>query len=206
MNEGIDWRSAIVHWKLCGPAGELDTLIAAMVASGLSVQCLTVGTDYRVDGPANSLELLAEQVNGLDGFSLAHEVPAQGIVSITSGVAARPPRRTVFVAGQGEAHAFVRHGVDAGLSVRCDGIRRWAVSGRTSTLMNWLAEHVHQSTLEATLETWGLTPATMAAEDADAGAPVVQVLLPERRTTTTSVERDAEGLIRKIVQLEQDAK
>jgi hypothetical protein len=203
----IDWRSAVTHWKLSGPAGaELDLLIAAMVASGLSVQCLVPGAEYRVDGAAQSLELLAEQVNGLDGFDLAHEVPAEGVVSITSVVSTRPARRAVHVAGQGEAHAFVARAVDAGLSVRCDGIRRWAVSGRTSTLMQWLAVHVHQTTLEATLEAWGLTAATAAAEDADAAAPVVQVLLPDRRTTTTSVERDNDGLIRKIVQLEQDVK
>jgi len=151
---------------------------------------------------------LAMQVNDMgDGFSLAIEEPAKGVVSITSNVySARPPRRKVHVAGRGEAFTFVTRAIDCGLRVTCDGQSRWAVAGRTSTLMNWLATHVHRTKLADTLAAWRLTPEMVAAEDADADTPVVKVLMPDRRTTTTEVQRDGEGLISRIVQLERNAK
>ena len=204
MNGGISWRSAVAHWHLHGPQGspELDMLVAVAIASGLSITCLIPGTDYRVeDSPA--LPALAEQVNALQGgFNLAHEVPEEGVVSITSEVAPRASRRTVHIAGHG-ALSLVARAVDAGLVVRCAGIQRWAVSGRTSTLMNYLAEHVHQTTLEDTLKVWGLDPAAVAAEDADADTPTVRVLLPDRKTTSTFT-RDAQGDISSVTQISKD--
>lgn len=208
MNEGVVWYSAVVHWHLHGPAGaEMDVLIATMLASGMSIECVSAGTDYRVEnGPR--VAALAEQIGGRleGGFSLAIEEPADGVISVTSKVTPlRPPRRTVHVEGKGEAIPFVARAVDAGLSVTCAGKSRWAISGRSETLMKWLATHVHQTTLDATLKAWGLTPDSLAAEDADAGAPVVKVVLPERRTTTTTIERNAAGDISRVVQLEKDA-
>lgn len=116
----------------------------------------------------------------------------------------RPARRKVHIAGRGEAFGFVTRAVHSGLRVTFDGSLRWAVAGRTSTLMNWLATHVHRTKLADTLAAGRLTPEMVAAEDAD--APTVKVVLPDRRTTTTEVQRDGDGLISGVVQVEKDAK
>lgn len=202
----IDWLPAVRHWCLAGPAGaEMDSIIAILAGVGLQVEALQPGTRYRVSGDEEKLAAVAAQVNGSAGFDMAHEMPAAGVISITSKVApARPPRRVIHVQGTGAALGMVARAVDSGLTVTCDGFGRWSMSGRTAALMQWAADHVHEAPLADTLAAYGLDAAAAAAEDADAAPPTVHVVLPERRRVTTAIERDAEGQIASVTQIEQD--
>jgi hypothetical protein len=203
----ILWLSAVRHSLLRGPAGaNMDGLVAGLISAGFGVEAIKPGTDYRVSGPEDRLVGASLQINGgFDEISMDFERPADGVVAISTAVAPlRPHRRTVHLQGEGVAVTFVARAVDLGLIVTSAGIWRWAVTGPSHLLMQFLAAHVHEATIDETMAVYGLTPADVAAEDADAVPPTINVVLPDRRTTTTSVERGADGLISKIVQLETD--
>ena len=84
----IDWLPTVRHWALAGPPGvELDSIVAILAGVGLSVEALQPGSRYRVSGAEDQIAAVAAQVNGSAGFDMAHEMPAAGVISITSKVA-----------------------------------------------------------------------------------------------------------------------
>jgi hypothetical protein len=204
----LQWNSARARWRLDGPAGaQTDSVVAALIDAGLTVECIAPATAYRVTG---DVEPFREQVEGL-----AVELPPTGSIDLHGTVTPlRAYRRTVYVHGSGEAFRYVARAVDARLIVTAAGCCRWAVTGRTADLMVWLSEHVHRLPVEEVLALWSMTAELAGAEDVDlpptpvmqitVPAPVVHITLPDRRTTS-EITRDTRGDIVGIVQLEQDA-
>lgn len=206
--------AAVVHWRLDGPAGPaLDTLTAGLIGAGVTVEAITPGTAYRLTGPAELLTVLTGELSGIEGFTLAHELPPIEVVRMGSSLApSHPFKRSVTVHGTGGAAPFVARAIDRALSVVSVGINRWSVSGRTSELVAWLSV-VYGKTPEEVLSLQGWSPESIAAEDSPNGpeitvnvpTPTVHVTLPDRRTTST-IGRDSTGNIVSVVQLESDVR
>jgi len=206
--------ASVVHWRLDGPAGPaLDTLTAALIGAGVAVEPIAPGTAYRLAGPIELLSVLTAELNGIEGFTLAHELPPTDVVRMGSSLApSHPFKRSVTVHGTGGAASFVARAVDLALSVASVGINRWSVSGRTSDLVAWLSV-VYNKTPDELLTLQGWSPESIAAEDSPNGpaitvnvpTPSVNVTLPDRRTTST-IGRDSTGNIVSVVQLESDVR
>jgi len=129
--------AAVVCWRLDGPAGPaLDTLTAGLIGAGVAVEPITPGTAYRLTGPAELLSVLTLEMSGIEGFTLAHELPPTDVVRMGSSLApSHPFKRSVTVHGTGGAASFVARAIDLALPVASVGINRWSVSGRTSDLV-----------------------------------------------------------------------
>jgi hypothetical protein len=201
-----EWIPAVTHYKLQGtPGAKLDQLLALLVNAGHTAQVIEPTKTYRLIGDPVKLDGIAQQLAGDDEISLAVEAPGDDQVELTATVApSRPYRRSVHVQGQGLGVTLVARAIDVGLNVEADGKLRWRVTGATAALLDWLTVHAHAATLDETLAAWGLTAAQAAAEDADGAAPVVKVLLPDRRKTTTAIERNTAGDIVAVTQEERD--
>lgn len=190
--------AAVVRWRLEGPAGPaLDTLTAGLIGAGVAVEPIAPGTEYRLTGPAELLAVLADELAGAEGFTLAPELPPADLTRVSTSIApARAPVRSFIVHG---APASVARAIDRGLSVTSEGIGRWCVAGSTAALVEWQAA-IHDKTVDEVLAMFGWTAVSVAAEDSPAG-PTINVTLPDRQTTS-QITRDAAGDITQIIQLE----
>lgn len=192
---------AEARWILEGPAGYmLDALVAGLIGAGAVAECVTPTTRYRLRGPAKTLGTLADKLAELaPEYSLTVEQAPANVVRLTSHLAPRAPyRRSVVVHGAKEASTYVVRALDRKLLASTCGHQRWTVTGRTDALALWIA-NVYGTTQAAAFAMFGLTPEAAAAEDAD--APVVQVVLPDRRITT-EIGRNQQGDIVTVVQRE----
>ncbi len=178
----------------------LDTLVAELIGAGAVAECVTATTRYRLRAPATTMATLAQQLaEQAPEYSLAAERAPVDVVRLTSHLAPRAPyRRSVVVHGAQYASSYVVRALDRKLLASTCGIQRWAVTGSTAALALWIAE-VYSTTQAGAFEMLGLTPEAAAAEDAD--APVVQVVLPDRRITT-EIGRNSQGDIVTVVQRE----
>jgi hypothetical protein len=196
---------AAVRWELSGPAGVHLALIAAQsIGSGCTVESIEPGRRYRIEGPDALLTALAEQVAKVEGYSLAHEAPPEGIRCTTAVEPARNFRRTNVI--HGPAFGPVARAIDLGLRVGTVGVLRWSITGPSAVQAAWLAD-VQGVTTDRVLEQWGVAPEQIAAEDASLSIAVtvpVTVTLPARRTTTQSIKRDRDGNITGVVSIEAD--
>ena len=202
--------AAEVRWRLGGPAGPaLDTLTAGLIGAGVAVEPITPGTAYRLTGSAELLAVLTSELNGIEGFTLAHELPPTDVIRMsTTRAAATPPARSFVVHGVAEAPSYVARAIDRGLSVSTEGIGRWRVAGATAALVEWQAA-IFQKTVDEVLALFGWTAETVAAEDSPTGPAInvtvppvqVTVTLPDRRTTS-EITRNRDGDIAQIIQLE----
>lgn len=205
----LSWVSSVVRYKLTGPPGrDLDALVAGLISTGISVESIVIGEAYRLDGKADRLDAIAEQVNQIEGFTLGPEAAPVDVVRLTSTV--RPPRayrRQVTIhSAADDAFSHIARAVDAGLLVSPAGICMWTTTGPTARLLAWLSTEVHKLPVEDVLNGLGLTAEAAALEDLDVPSPpTVNVVLPPRRTTTQDIQRNSEGDITKIVQVETDA-
>ena len=190
--------AAVVRWRLDGLAGPaLDTLIAGLIGAGVAVEPIAPGTAYRLTGPAELLDVLAAELAGAEGFTLAHELPPKDLTRVSTLLAPpHSPVRSFIVHG---APASAARAIDRGLAVTSEGVGRWRVAGSTAALFEWQAE-THDKTVDEVLAMFGLTAEMAAAEDAPTG-PTVNVTLPDRQTTS-QIARDAAGNITQIIQLE----
>lgn len=199
--------------RLDGPRGvQTDMLVAGLIGAGVSVEAITAGEAYRLDGPRDMLDALAGELAPFDGFKLAIEAPPTDEITVrTSATPTHPYRRSVVIHGSGAAHSIVARGVDRGLSVSAAGANRWALAGRTAALVAWLCDALGKSTsdVHALL---GLTPEIVAAEDS--AAPTISVTLAPlevaitsmpSRQSMTMVDRGQDGEIRGTTVVERDA-
>ena len=77
--------AAVVRWRLDGPAGPaLDTLTAGLIGAGVAVEPIAPGAAYRLAGPRELLEVLADELAGAEGFTLAHELPPTDLTQYCS--------------------------------------------------------------------------------------------------------------------------
>ncbi len=193
------------------PGAALDALLAVLTCGGFSIEALApIGDRYRITGTALILEALAKEFTkqlaekSIAGWSLAPEVAPTSTIGYTAEVApAAPFRRTVLLHGMSD-DAFRHHrlAIDARLQVAPKGVFRWAIAGRTSALMAWMAEACGKP-IEEVLTIWNLTPDDVTAEDTPAPVVVhvpVTVTLPATRTTTTAIQRNAAGEIIRVDQ------
>jgi hypothetical protein len=104
----------------------------------------------------------------------------------------------------------VARAVDLGLTVATVGVNRWAVSARTSDLVQYLAT-VYGMGADEVLSLVGWSEASVLAEDSATPTvnitlptPTVNITLPDRRTTS-DICRNAAGDIINVVQLETTA-
>ena len=187
-----------IRWRLDGPAGPaLDTLTAGLIGAGVAVEPIAPGAAYRLAGPRELLEVLADELAGAEGFTLAHELPPTDLTRVSTSLApARAPVRSFMVHG---APASAARAIDRGLSVTSEGVGRWRVAGSTAALIEWQAA-IHDKTVDEVLAMFGLTAEMAAAEDSPTG-PTINVTLPDRQTTS-QITRDALGDITQIIQLE----
>lgn len=200
---------AAPKWSLTGPAGAgTDTIVASLNGAGVDVEPIVAGTAYRLDGNAELLAVLAEELQSIEGYTLEREAPPTDRIDMRSDVApVHAPRRSVTVHGS-RAHTFIARAIDRRLTVSPAGASRWIVSARTADLVDWLAAVWSQST-DDVMARFSWTPESVAAEDSStptvtvANLPAIQVAvtLPDRKTTS-EIARDAAGDIRQIVQLE----
>ena len=190
--------AAVVRWRLDGPAGPaLDTLIAGLIGAGVAVEPIAPGTAYRLTGPAELLDVLADELAGAEGFTLAHELPPTDVTRMHTSLApARSPARSFIVHG---APSHVARAIDRGLAVTTEGIGRWRVAGGTAALVEWQAA-IYGKTVDEVLALFKWTAETVASEDTPTG-PTINVTLPDRQTTS-QITRDALGDITQIIQLE----
>lgn len=195
-----------LSWELKGPPGPmLDMLLAAASQAGWEIEPIACGVgQYRLVGNYYELQAFAksieEQVSTVYvGFSLAIELPPDGVVRHTSKPApASPSGRTMYLHGTGDAFRQLRLAIDANLQVTAVGVSRWAITGRTSALMAWAADAWCKS-VDEMLTLFNLTPADVEPEDAAAGKTAhITVTLPETRTTTTNISRNAAGDIVRV--------
>lgn len=210
----ITLPAAQVRHVLTGPAGpHLDTLVAGLISAGVSVESITAGTTYRLDGSAELLDVLAAELAPVDGFSLLLEQAPADTVQMGSTVApSHPFRRNVTIhSGTAAGASFVARAVDHRLAVESVGINRWSVTGRTSALVAWLAA-IYVKTAEEVMALFNWDAASVAAEDAAHPAvsitlpPLhVAVTLPDRKTVSTFT-RNADGDITQAIALETDTK
>ena len=106
----------------------------------------------------------------------------------------------MYLHGTGDACRQLRLAIDANLQVAPVGLNRWAISGRTSALMAWAAD-AWCKPVDEMLTLFNLTPADVEAEDAAAGVTVpITITLPDTRTTTTAITRNAAGDIVRVDQ------
>lgn len=190
--------AAVVRWRLDGPAGPaLDTLTAGLIGAGVAVEPIAPGAAYRLAGPAELLDVLADELAGAEGFTLAHELPPTDVTRMHTSLApARSPARSFIVHG---APSHVARAIDRGLGVTTEGISRWRVAGGTAALVEWQAA-IYGKTVDEVLALFGWTAESVAAEDSPTG-PTINVSLPDRQTTS-QITRDAAGDITQIIQLE----
>lgn len=205
MFSSLKLPGAELRWRLDVQAGpHADILVAALIGADVSVECIAAGTAYRLKGRTALLEELAAKLAPIEGATLAHEPAPADSISLSSAVApAHTYRRSVVIHGRGVyASGWVVRAVERRLAVQTVGVNRWAVSGRTSELVDWLAQ-VWVKTAEEVLQELGITAEQAAAEDAPTlPAPVVNVNLPDRRIES-EITRDHTGGITKIVQTER---
>lgn len=193
------------RWELTGPAGYyLDILLAQIIAGGGGAEALNPGTRYRIDGPAELLTPLCEEVAKVDGFTLAEEYPAPGSLTLAGTIAtARSFKRSTAVHGTtAQAFHMVARAVDHRLDVETVGHYRWSVTGPSSTQMQWLADS-QGMTLDDVLSQWQTTRAAIAAEDAAQVVPlrlVVSMAAGERKTG--DIVRNQAGDIVKMTTIE----
>lgn len=215
MSEPLSFTVPVAapRWELSGPAGaSLDSLVAALIGSGVSVECIAPATRYRLEGPRNLLEVLSDELAsaGAD-VAVKVEMPPTDTINMTSALRHEPEfRRTVTIHGQGAAMSYVARAIDRGLSVASVGVNRWAITGRSAALVDWMAA-IYQKSSEEVLALWRWTPESIAAEDAvqhsvaiKLPAVAVEVKLPDRRTTS-EITRNQAGEITQLVQLETTA-
>ena len=199
MFDSLTLPSVAPRWKLTGVAGHhTDSLLALLIGAGLEAKCITAGTAYRLNGPAPLLQAVADELQPYEaeGFRLEPEQPPRDpVVSLSSMVAPTPAyRRSIIVHGSANARAVVARAVDRSLVVTPAGVGRWAVTGRTSALVEWLAATCGQTRAEI-LAAHGWDDASVAAEDSPVSPLKVAVELPTRRVETTYMGRDAEGYL-----------
>jgi hypothetical protein len=196
---------------LTGPAGlALDTLVAGLIGSSTNVETIKPGTHYRLDGPAERLDALALEVAPLEGYSLTIEMPPTDTIAMsTTVVPSHPFVRAFTVHGIGAACSFVARAIDQNLTVTSLGINRWQVTGRSTALVDWLAE-IYQKTADEVLAIYRIPAEAVAAEDSPTPTVRVElptipvnviVELPDRKTVST-FDRDREGTVTTVVQLE----
>jgi hypothetical protein len=201
MFDSLALPAAAVAWRLDGPPGpHVDSLVAGLIGAGCTAECLTPGTAYRLTGPAEVLAVLAEELQPVEGFKLAHEQAPTSVVRLSStATPAHAYRRAVAIHGAGQVAAgFVVRAIERGLSVRSIGLQRWQVTGRSADLVQWLAVAWEKNPAEV-LAALGLDSATVKAEDA---APTVNVNLPDRRIES-AISRNAQGDITAFIQTEK---
>lgn len=206
MFETLITPAAAVRWELSGPPGVfLDQLTAQAVGMGFDVECIEPTVRYRIAGDATLLAVFAEEIAKVDGFSLAHEQPPEGVVRVTGSVTpARSYRRTSVVHGTG--FGMVARAIDAGLQVSTAGVMRWAITGASATQARWLAD-AQGLTVDDVLRQWHIDAAQLDAEDASMSITIpVRVELPTRRSTTQTIERNADGDIVRVEAIEVDDK
>lgn len=210
MSGLTSWKSATVCWRLDGPAGHLDTFVAALIDCGFTVEVITVGTAYRVTGDATRLQAIADQLGEAGGeIKLGIEIAPTDVVNLRGTLApARPFRRSVIIHGSGPAFGYVARAIDSGtLTVASVGQCRFEVRGRTADLLVWLSEHVHHRTIDEVLSKWNMTVESARAEDVDLPpVPTINIVMPSRKKETTHIKRNDDGEIISVEQIETDVK
>lgn len=191
-----------ICWELKAlPGPELDVFLSFVSLGGIQIEPISPSQSrYRLTGDKSILEGFAAYVEKThEGWSLAIEQPPGLATEYSAKVAPSSPyRRTIYLHGMVEGARHLRMAIDASLQVTPVGIFRWAVTGRTAALMAWMAEAFGES-VDAMLARWSLTPANVAAEDAAASVTVpVRITLPDTRTTTTAIVRNAAGDIVRV--------
>ena len=204
---------AAPKWSLTGPAGAgTDTIVAGLICAGVSVEPIVAGSAYRLDGNAELLSVLAEELQSIEGYTLEREAPPTDRVDMRSTLApSHAPRRSVTLHGS-RAHTFIARAIDRRLTVTPAGASRWIVSARTADLVDWLAAVWSQS-VDEVLAAFRWTPESVAAEDTStptvtvANLPAIQVAvtLPDRKSTS-EIARNAAGDITQVIQLESSVK
>ena len=196
--------ASAVRWQLTGPPGpDLDLLIAGLVGAGVRIEAITPACAYRLDGPSLLLDVLQTDLIGVEGgITLAPErAPKDSVRLSTEATLANVARRRVVVHGGGDfAARFVVFAIDHGLAVESVGLARWSVSGRSSTLIEWLSAAWARPRAEV-LEALALDEDVVAAEDKPSPPLKVDVVLPERKLVS-DIERNQLGEIVKVTQLE----
>lgn len=194
-------RPAVACWRLEGPAGrDMQILPAFLINCGCSVEAITPQTAYRVTGNHEWLRLTADALaEKIDTARLDLERAKPGEISIAAVAdSGRNWRRRQYVQGA-NAHGLVTRAIDMRLTVTPAGIERWCITGPGATQAAWVAE-ASGSSVANILAAWGITAEALARED-DA-APTITVDLPDREITTDLIDRDAEGRLRRVVQIE----
>lgn len=204
MYERFSFTPSVLRWRLTGEPGQaFDALVAGLVCAGFDLTVISPTQTYRVDGDADRLAAIAEQINTVEGLRLELEPAPTDVVRLTSRV--RPPRgykRTVSLHSEtAAAFSHVARAIDMGLIVSGAGRAQWAITGSTARLMAWLSAHVYGLPLADTLAAQELTPESAAAEDHELPPPTVNVVLPPR-VRQTQITRDAEGDIVELRQIE----
>ena len=193
--------SEIPRWRLSGPAGwDVDALVAGLIGAGITIEPIEPTTDYALSGRRDIIEALSAELAGT-GLSIAVDRgPTDRIEVQCEPVDTHPPRRRFTLYGR-TAVSPVARAVDRGLTVMTLGPDRWAVSGRTRTLISWAASHLFGVDKAEAMQRLKLTDAIVDAEDAP---PRVAISLPPRTRTTVEMTRDADGALVRVVDLEQD--
>ena len=188
----------------CPNRHNLNEALAFAIDVGLQAECLPDGS-YRLNGPLASVQKVIEWI---EHFKPAGPVcvtverpPESSLVKFTVAPRTAPVRSATIHSAKDYAR-LVAFAVDAGLSVTCVGLHRYAVRGATRDQVRWLAAALEITTAQA-LERMGLNEAQAAAEDS--GPPPITVNLPTRETVS-EVERDREGNIRSVRQIERTAR
>lgn len=207
-----------ICWELkASPGPHVGGMLATASVAGVQIEPISSAESrYRFTGDDNIIKGLASTIEKnadgyFDGWSLAAELPPPGGVTHYSArvAPASPYRRTIYLHGVGEAFRHLKLAIDSHLQISSVGMFRWAVTGRTAALMAWMAEAFGES-VDVMLKRWNLTPADVAAEDAPTGFTAavsvpVTVRLPELRSTTTAIRRNAAGEIVEVNQTTKDA-
>ncbi len=209
----LELPAAEVRRVLTGRAGpHLDALVAGLIGAGVSVESITAGTTYRLDGNAELLDVLAAELEPVEGFALTIEQAPTDTIEMRSTVApSHAYRRSVTVhSGTAAGASFVARAIDHHLQVSTIGINRWSVSARTADLVQWLGT-VYGKTPDEVLTMFGWSAESVASEDAahptlSITLPPLQVAvsLPDRKTVSTFT-RNADGDITQAIALESDA-
>ncbi len=190
-----------VRWVLSGPAGlHLDSLVAGLIGSGVRIEPIKAGEQYRLDDTTGVLDSLAISLDPIEGFDLAHEAAPTDKIVTSTALTARAYQRSFTVHGVGPAFSLIARAVDRWLTVTSVGLNRWMVRGPTSVLVHWIAEFQRMTPAEV-LALYRISPESVEAEDAHAPLAVNVVSLPDRKTTS-EIQRAADGSIKTFIQVE----
>lgn len=197
----ISAPAAQMRWVLQGAdVSTMQMLPAWFAYAGASVEVIEPGRSYRMHANNQWLkEAAAVFAAKLPGVTLQPERADPNRSTIVSCVdLGRAWRRTQFIQGP-DVHPLVTRAIDMRLRVAAAGLQRWSVTGPAMRQAQWVAE-VSRMTFADVLATWGTSQEALTREDQ--AEPTITVELPDREITTDLIDRDADGRLRRVVQIE----